>query len=170
MGVPKTLVGMLVAPDVLPFGIMGERFRQMSTTFPTGYQIVPTYACATDQNGKKINFLEDESWLPDAYVPLLRSARQFRQELGMRSSIPAISIFGYGLKTISNISFFKPEVGRLRDIVYKMEPSGDSTIPEQSAVLPGSEIHPVQQYHGSLFVDNDVKMRLKLELTRQMRD
>jgi hypothetical protein len=25
----------------------------------------------------------------------------------------------------------------------------------------------VQQYHGSLFVDNDVKMRLKLELARQ---
>jgi hypothetical protein len=60
-------------------------------------------------------------------------------------------------------------VGKLREIVYKLEPSGDSTIPEQSAVLPGSEIHPVQQYHGSLFVDNDVKMRLKLELTRQMR-
>ncbi len=33
-------------------------------------------------------------------------------------------------------------------------------------MLEGSEIHPVQQYHGSLFVDNDVKMRLKLELTR----
>jgi pSer/pThr/pTyr-binding forkhead associated (FHA) protein len=168
-GVPKTLVGMLVAPDVLPFGLMGERFRQVSATFPTGYQIIPTYACASDQKGNKINFLEDESWLPEMYIPLLRDARQFRKELGMRSSIPAVSIFGYGLKTISNISFFRSEVGKLREIVYKLEPSGDSTIPEQSAVLPGSEIHPVQQYHGSLFVDNDVKMRLKLELTRQMR-
>jgi hypothetical protein len=54
----------------------------------------------------------------------------------------------------------------MRDFVYKNELAGDSTIPEHSAVLPGSEIHPVQQYHGSLFVDNDVKMRLKLELTR----
>jgi pSer/pThr/pTyr-binding forkhead associated (FHA) protein len=168
MGVPKTLVGLLVAPDVLPFGLMGERFRQVSATFPTGYQILPTYACASDQNGNKINFLEDESWLPEMYIPLLRSARQFRKELGVHSSIPAISIFGYGLKTIMNLSFFKPEVGRLRDIVYEQQPAGDSTIPEQSAVLPGSEIHPVQQYHGSLFVDNDVKMRLKIELTRQM--
>ena len=167
-GVPKALVGLLVAPDVLPFGLMGERFRQVSTTFPTGYQILPTYACASDQHGKKINFLEDESWLPETYVPLLRSARQFRKELGLRSSIPAISIFGYGLKTILDISFFKPEVGKLRDFVYKQGPSGDSTIPEQSAVLPGTEIHPVQQYHGSLFVDNDVKMRLKLELTRHL--
>jgi len=37
---------------------------------------------------------------------------------------------------------------------------------EQSAYLPGSDIHPVQQHHGTLFVDNDVRMRLKLELTR----
>jgi hypothetical protein len=37
---------------------------------------------------------------------------------------------------------------------------------QSSAVLPGSEIHPVQQNHGTLYVDNDVKMRLKLELTR----
>ncbi|MFZ1404356.1 MAG: hypothetical protein WAW03_14775 [Anaerolineae bacterium] len=27
------------------------------------------------------------------------------------------------------------------------------------------EIHPVQQVHGALYVDNDVKIRLKLELT-----
>ncbi len=33
-------------------------------------------------------------------------------------------------------------------------------------MLERTEIHPVQQYHGSLFVDNDVKMRLKLELTQ----
>ncbi len=38
---------------------------------------------------------------------------------------------------------------------------------EHSAYLPGSEIHPVHQHHGSLFVDNDVKMRLKLELMRR---
>ncbi len=47
-----------------------------------------------------------------------------------------------------------------------MEPGGDGTIPEHSAVLEGSEIHPVRQQHGALFVDSDVKMRLKLELTR----
>jgi len=38
---------------------------------------------------------------------------------------------------------------------------------EKSAVLENTDIHPVQQYHGSLFVDNDVKMRLKVELARQ---
>ena len=52
-------------------------------------------------------------------------------------------------------------------MVYTSEPGGDNTIPERSAVLEGSDIHPVQQYHGTLYVDNDVKMRLKLELTRE---
>jgi hypothetical protein len=147
---------------------MGERIRQVIATFPSCYQILPTYPCGSDQSGNKINFLEDESWLPEAQISLLRIAREFRKELGTRSSIPAISIFGYGLKTISSISLLRQAEGILRDILYKHEPAGDSVIPEHSAVLPGSEIHPVQQYHGSLFVDNDVKMRLKIELTRQM--
>ncbi len=167
MGVPRALANLLAPPNMLPFGLMGERFRQVVATFRTVYQILPVYACAVDQNGRKINFLEDESWLTEEQIPFLRAARQFRQELGIRSSIPAVSIFGYGLKTMVNLSLSKPEVGKLRDINYQYGPSGDSTIPEQSAVLSGSEIHPVQQYHGSLFVDNDVKMRLKLELTRQ---
>jgi hypothetical protein len=169
-GVPRALVSLLAAPEGLPFGLIGERIRQVIATFPSCYQILPTYACATDQNGRKINFMQDESWLTETQVPLLRAAREFRKELGMRSSVPTISIFGYGMKTLSSFTLFKPPDGKMRDFVYKNEPAGDSTIPEQSAVLPGSEIHPVRQYHGSLFVDNDVKMRLKLELTRQMRD
>jgi pSer/pThr/pTyr-binding forkhead associated (FHA) protein len=167
-GVPKALASLLTVPGGLPFGLMGERIRQVIATFPSCYQILPTYACATDQHGNQINFLEDESWLTETQVPLLRAAREFRRELGTRSSIPAISIFGYGLKTLNRLSLFRGPEGKMRDFVYKNEPVGDSSIPEHSAVLPGTEIHPVQQYHGSLFVDNDVKMRLKLELTRQL--
>ena len=47
--------------------------------------------------------------------------------------------------------------------------SGDSSIPEASTVLEGSEIHPVEQYHEPLYTDNNVKMCLKLELTGQRR-
>jgi hypothetical protein len=43
--------------------------------------------------------------------------------------------------------------------------SGDGTVPESSAILEGAEIHPVRQYHGTLHVDQDVKKRLKVELT-----
>jgi len=47
---------------------------------------------------------------------------------------------------------------------FLQERGGDSTVPQESAILRGAEIHPVQQYHGALYTDNDVKMRLKLEL------
>lgn len=165
-GVVKALTSLLDAPEVLPFGIMGERLRQVSMSFPSSYQILPTYALQVDASSAKVNFLEDESWLPDQYRPLLRAGKEFRRELGVRSSIPAVSIFGYGLKTIASLTIHKNTSGSIKKIDYRMEPNGDSTILESSTVLEGSEIHPVQQYHGSLFVDNDVKMRLKLELTR----
>ena len=71
------------------------------------------------------------------------------------------------MKTISSVRLKRDAAGKISDIAYTSQPSGDSTILEKSAVLDGTEIHPVQQYHGSLFVDNDVKMRLKLELARQ---
>lgn len=165
-GVVQALTSLLSAPELLPFGIMGERLRQVSMSFPASYQILPTYPLETGAEGVKVNFLEDESWLPEQYHPLLRAGREFRHELGVRSSIPAVSIFGYGLKTISRISIQKDAQGVVKKVDYRSEPNGDSTILEHSTVLEGSEIHPVQQYHGSLFVDNDVKMRLKLELTR----
>ncbi|MCU0488297.1 MAG: FHA domain-containing protein [Anaerolineales bacterium] len=165
-GVVKALTSLLNAPEVLPFGLMGERLRQVSMSFPSSYQILPVYPLQVDQGDSKVNFLEEDNWLPDMYKPLLRAASEFRRELGMRSSIPAISIFGYGLKTIAGLSIQKNSAGVITKVDYRTELNGDSTILESSTVLPGSEIHPVQQYHGSLFVDNDVKMRLKLELTR----
>jgi hypothetical protein len=166
MGVPRMLMCALVAPDILPFGIMGERMRQLILQFPTVYQILPTYACSVDQTGREINFFENESWLSETYRPFLRSAREFRKELGNRVNVPAISIFGYGLKTVSELSLHSEREGDYRNIVFRQELNGDNTIPQRSAVLEGSEIHPVKQYHGALFVDNDVKMRLKMELTR----
>jgi len=166
-GVVKALTSLLAAPDLLPFGIMGERLRQVCMTFPSSYQILPTYPLAVDASGVKINFMEDESWLPEQFRPLLRLGSEFRRELGVRSSIPAVSIFGYGLKTPSDLILIKDAAGKITKVDYRSERNGDSTIVESSTVLEGSEIHPVQQYHGSLFVDNDVKMRLKVELTRQ---
>ncbi len=166
-GAVKALTSMLIAPEILPFGLMGERLRQVILTFPSSYQILPTYPCAIDQNGEKINFVEDESWVPEERLPLLRAGKQFRKELGNRSSVPAISIYGYGLKTISGVTLKRGSDGKLKDIAYQSQASGDSTVLEKSAVLENTEIHPVKQYHGSLFVDNDVKMRLKLELARQ---
>ncbi|MEJ2303881.1 MAG: FHA domain-containing protein [Anaerolineales bacterium] len=165
-GAVKGLVSMLVAPEVLPFGIMGERLRKIILTFPSSYQILPDYAVGTDQHGAEINFVEEGSWLDAEYLPLLQLGRDFRNELKPLASIPSVSIFGYGIKTISNVSIRRDAAGKAEDVNYLSENIGDGSVLEQSAFLQGSEIHPVHQHHGSLFVDNDVKMRLKLELTR----
>lgn len=163
-GVVKAMTSMLVAPEILPFGIMGEKLRSMSLTLPAGYQIIPIYPCAVDQNGAQISFLEDETWLDPQYIPMLRAGREFRRELGRRSSVPALSIFGYGIKTAAHITLQRNAAGRVQNAICLEAKEGDSAILQKSSILEGSEIHPVQQYHGSLFIDNDVKMRLKLEL------
>ena len=80
--------------------------------------------------------------------------------------MPAVSIFGYGQKTITDLRVTRDADGRWRTVDFGIAATGDDAVPQHSAVLPGSEIHPVRQNHGALYVDNDVKMRLKLELTR----
>lgn len=165
-GSPKAISGLLFGRGLLPFGLMGERLRKVLATFPSAYQVLPTYSCVYDQSGQPIDILSDESWLPEEQLPFLRSARATRRELGSRCAVRSVSVFGYGLKTITNVRVRRDSEGRWEKVDLALEPGGDNTIPERSAVLEGSEIHPVQQYHGALYVDNDVKMRLKLELTR----
>ncbi|MBI4785599.1 MAG: FHA domain-containing protein [Chloroflexi bacterium] len=165
-GTPSAISNLLLRANLLPLGLMGERLRAILATFPSLYQILPTHAQRADAAKRQIDLFADEAWLPEPQRPLLRAAREFRRNLGTGSSVPTICIFGYGIKTITNISVLLGPLGLWQKVDFAVEARGDNTIPEASAVLPGAEIHPVQQLHGSLFVDNDVKMRLKLELTR----
>jgi pimeloyl-ACP methyl ester carboxylesterase len=165
-GAVKGLTSLLVAPEVLPFGIMGERLREIMMSFPSSYQIIPDYAVGTDQHGTEINFLKYDDWLDERYLPLLKLGQEFRTELASSAKIPSVTIFGYGIKTVSKVSVVRNDQGKFQDVDYFSENIGDGSVLEQSAFLSGCEIHPVHQHHGSLFVDNDVKMRLKLELTR----
>jgi pSer/pThr/pTyr-binding forkhead associated (FHA) protein len=169
-GTPQAAASLVLGPNLLPFGYLGDRLRDVIATFPSSYQILPTYPCLTDQHGKRGELMTEEAWLSQKQRPLVANAREFRSELGMSSSVPTLSIFGYGLKTVTGLSLQRGPNGEWGRVRLDALPGGDSTIPEVSAVLPGTEIHPVQQYHGSLFVDNDVKMRLKLELTRWRND
>jgi pSer/pThr/pTyr-binding forkhead associated (FHA) protein/pimeloyl-ACP methyl ester carboxylesterase len=167
-GVPKAAASLVLGPNLLPFGLMGDRLRDVMATFPSSYQILATYPCAVDQNGKRYDLFAMDAWLTEAQRPLIAAARDFRRELGHETSVPAVSIFGYGLETITGLKLQHGLGDVLSQFKLMAEPDGDSTIPKLSSVLPGTEIHPVRQYHGSLFVDNDVKMRLKLELTREL--
>lgn len=165
-GFPKAVSNLLVGPDFLPFGLMSSRMRDVLATFPSMYQTLPINAAVVDQEGAPIDLFADERWLPEPQRAFLRDAKAFRRELGSHSSVPTVSIFGYGLKTITGIQVQRDIEGAWQKVDFMTQEAGDASIPEASAVLTGSEIHPVQQHHGALYVDNDVKMRLKLELTR----
>jgi len=110
--------------------------------------------------------LKDDTWLPESQRPFLKIASDFRQELGYLSSVPCVSIFGYGHKTAVRGLIERRPDGGWKKVSFVEEVAGDLTVPAGSAVLKNSEIHPVYQEHGALYVDNDVKMRLKVELTR----
>ena len=164
-GTPYAFASLLKGPDLLPLGMMNQRLRDVIATFPSWYEILPTYRCVSHK-GSTFSLYEDDSWLPEDQRPLLGRARAFRSELGTRSSVPAVCIFGYGIETVTGAVVERDARGVLVKADFVASDQGDGTIPESSAVLKHAEIHPVRQHHGSLYVDNDVKMRLKLELLR----
>jgi pSer/pThr/pTyr-binding forkhead associated (FHA) protein len=164
-GTPYAFASLFRGPNLLPLGVMNVRLREVLTTFPSWYQILPTYRCVSEKESS-FDVLGEESWVLESNRPNLRRAREFRKELGTKSSAPAVCIFGYGFKTITGAVVERDPAGGLRKADMVVTANGDGTIPESSAVMRGAEIHPVRQHHGSLYVDNDVKMRLKLELTR----
>ena len=110
--------------------------------------------------------MEDETWLPEKQRPFLKAARSFQREVGVTSSVPTVSVFGYGLKTKLRVKIHRQSDGRWHKVDFVEDTAGDQSVPSGSAVLKGSEIHPVFQEHGSLYVDDGVRMRLKVELTR----
>ncbi|HSL42363.1 MAG TPA: alpha/beta fold hydrolase [Anaerolineales bacterium] len=164
LGTPNAVSSLLFGPEVLPFGLLGEKLRKVVSTFETSYQILPVYSCGVDQFGQSFNFMKDDSWLTPEQKPLWQAAREFKRELGTSTSIPTTCIFGYGQKTVDRIKLLRKPDGKLSNSVYETRTNGDGSVPENSAVLQGADFHPVHQLHGALFVDNDVKMRLRLEL------
>ena len=165
-GVPKSVVVLNQGPGFLPFGIMADKMRSILTTFPTAHQILPAYSAVTDQHGKPIDVLADDRWVPAEQKACHALAREFRKELPERCSVSAISIFGYGIKTVTTVTMCRDGNGACASLEFGSAETGDSAVPQVTSVLKGTEIHPVRQHHGALFTDKDVQMRLKLELTR----
>jgi pSer/pThr/pTyr-binding forkhead associated (FHA) protein len=164
-GTPYAFAGLLSGPGLLPLGMMNVRWREQLATFPSWYQILPTYPCVSSGDAS-LDVLGDDSWVTERQRPMLRGAHRFRQELGTHSSVPAVCVFGYGVRTIAGASVERAAGGAIASADFRFDDGGDGTIPQHSAILRGAEIHPVRQQHGSLYVDGDVRMRLKLELTR----
>ena len=167
-GTPQTFGAMAQGLALLPLGLLDRRLREALATCPSVYQTLPTYPCVVTPAGTYLDVLGDGSWLPEQKRGLLAAAREFRTELGVRSSVPTVCIFGYGLNTTTKIRLECDAAGLCRRVSSLSDLAGDGTIPESSACMEGTEIHPVRQHHGVMFVDNDVKKRLKLELTREV--
>ena len=164
-GSPKAVMNMAVPSTLLPFGVMGARIQEVMLTFPAIYHLLPEYPCGTDQYGKPMHWIRDQSWLAAQYRPMLRDAAEFREEIRGEAKVRTLCIFGYGMKTLMDLRVMRDAGGVCTRIEGVFLPGGDGTVPEASAVLPGADIHPIQQYHGTLHIDSDVKKRLKVELT-----
>jgi pSer/pThr/pTyr-binding forkhead associated (FHA) protein len=147
-------------------GALGRKIVDMFSTFPANCQILPTYPCIFDQNGQPIDLYQDETWLPPEKRPLLQAAREFHRQLNPRATVPTVCIFGYGTRTTTRVNIKRDPRGQWQAVEFIGEADGDGMVETRSAILDGAEIHPVQQGHNSLYIDEDVLMRLKLELTR----
>jgi hypothetical protein len=108
--------------------------------------------------------MKDDGWLATEQKALWQVARDFKRELGLSTSVPTTCIFGYGQKTVDRIKLYRNPDEKITQSLYEAKANGDGSVPENSAILEGADFHPVRQQHGILFVDNDVKMRLRLEL------
>jgi pSer/pThr/pTyr-binding forkhead associated (FHA) protein len=165
-GVPKSVVMLSQGRGLLPFGLFADKMRSVLTTYPAAHQILPTYSSVRDQHGAYFDVLADDRWLPPQQKACHAMAREFRSELPERCGVSAVSIFGYGIKTVTSVAMCRDSDGLCDSLEFGSEETGDGMIPQVSSVLKGTEIHPVRQHHGALFTDKDVQMRLKVELTR----
>lgn len=163
-GTPKMFLALLLGQGLLPFGLLSDRVRATVATFPSCYQVVPLYRCVFDQSGAPVDLSADSAWLGEGCEEMWQEGRTFLGELGAGSAVPVLSVFGYGIRTATQVRVEREPSGRWQHIQIDREERGDATVPEESAVLSGCAIHPVRQQHGALFTDSDVKMRLKMEL------
>lgn len=167
-GTPKTLQAFAAFGKQPLVYAIAESFQKAVASLPPTYTMLPSYPAVFNSAGQAIDLHREEGWCPDECRPLLRNALAFRQELGMATSVSTICIFGYGVQTPARaVLEDRTQGGGWQRIRFYAENKGDNTVPEESGYLPGTEIHPIFQHHGALYADNDVKMRLRLELASQ---
>ena len=165
-GTPKIILALLTGKGLLPLNMINDKIRDAVATFPGAYQLLPMYPSVFGPDQQPIDVFADTRWVQETFRAYIADAAKFRAELGMRVRIPTLCIVGYGNKTVNRTTVSVDGEGQWHDLRFTEDSEGDATIPVSSAILEGADFHPVQQSHGALFVDNDVKFRLKLELMK----
>ncbi|MBV8162284.1 MAG: alpha/beta fold hydrolase [Acidimicrobiia bacterium] len=165
-GSPKSFQAFLAARGMLAFNSIRARFQQVVATFPSVYQSLPApgYECVVDAKGDPIDVFADDGWLPEDRRPYLKEAADLFAELGTGISVPTVCVFGYGMKTPVRLVVERQGPAGWEAARLDVTDNGDDTIPQESAIVEGADIHPVQQHHGVLYTDADVRMRLRVEL------
>ncbi len=165
-GTPKIVEALLTGKGLLPFSVLDTRIRDVVATFPSVYQLLPIYPAVFNSSDDAIDIFSDARWTALPYHTMLEDARKFRSELSPTARLPTLCIVGYGNKTVAKARVQIGLSGLWEEVRFIEDSEGDSTIPVYSAILEGADFHPVKQSHGALFVDNDVRFRLKLELLK----
>ena len=164
-GSPHIVQALLFGPKILPLGIANEAYHRVIVSLPSCYQLIPTYPCAFESDGGRFDLHANDAWIDPDRRPLLADARRFHDEIGETVSVPVTCIFGYGVKTTTRIQIHeKGADGWWQRARFILERAGDNRVAEKWAFLKGADLHPVKQYHGALWTDDDVRLRLKLEL------
>jgi pSer/pThr/pTyr-binding forkhead associated (FHA) protein len=148
-------------------GSLGKKMMHLFATFPGLYQMLPRYAAIFDQHGQPLNLYDDGAWLPPDKQSLLAAGADFFRALNHQATIPTTCIFGYGTATITRLNIERDGQGHWQQVEVITTSDGDGSVPSQSAILEGADIHPVHQGHNQLYVNEDVLMRLKYELAGQ---
>ncbi len=142
------------------FRALSDRMRESAYGFESMYQLVPEYPCVSyESEGERVPLSHDD-WLPEAHRSRLALGRDLRNELRVPARVKTLSVVGYGQPTVTHlrVSFDASRGARLQPL---LSASGDGLVPTSSASLAGSDILPVRQTHASLFVDRDVRRRLR---------
>lgn len=164
LGVPKSFQSMVEGVEVPIVKIRPEKFRKILLTFPSLYQILPSYPFVYHANGSPIDIYAQKDWLKPRYHTLLAYGLAFHRELGSGCKVPMVCLVGYGQRTLvqANIKGHSPWV-----FEYVDRPEGDTTIPEKSALAQGRNVESpafTTKPHGLLFDDEVVHHWLSFQL------
>ncbi len=140
---------------------LSERMRSTVYGFESIYQLVPEYTCVEHAVDGQVVPLASDAWLPHAHRARLGLGRELRRELRTPSRVPTLSVVGYGQPTVTHMHVTPDTRSAGLRLRPQLDLNGDGLVPTCSASLAGSNILPVRQTHGTLFVDRDVRRRLR---------
>jgi pSer/pThr/pTyr-binding forkhead associated (FHA) protein len=168
-GSSRSLLVALAGEQERPLGLAFGKLHVVLRNLPSLYQLLPAYPLAFYEDGGRLDPFASDEWVVSVCRPHLESALTFRRELDEvpLGAGPAVtSVFGYGRKTLARLRLARRSAG-IQVVAEEFEAAGDGTVLESSAVLAGSEIHPVEQEHGVLHADRDVLRRIRFELVER---